>query len=139
MLRDIELNGERNRGIYVIKSRGMAHSNQIREYTLSKRGIEIIEPYLGADGVLTGSARLAQEAKEQAVILERQQSIERKERLIAQKRTELDAQIEALRSRFENEIAELSQDMAEANSRVSQVLNDREAMQRSRLRLKGAR
>ena len=64
LLRDIELNGERNRGLYVLKSRGMAHSNQIREFLLTDRGIELQEVYLGPEGVLTGSARLAQEARE---------------------------------------------------------------------------
>ena len=66
LLRDIEINGERNRGLYILKSRGMAHSNQIREVLLSDRGIELVDVYLGPGGVLTGSARAAQEAKEKA-------------------------------------------------------------------------
>ena len=66
LLRDIEIGGERNRGLYVLKSRGMAHSNQIREFLLSDRGIDIVDVYLGPGGVLTGSARVAQEAQEKA-------------------------------------------------------------------------
>lgn len=67
LLRDIELGGERNRGLYILKSRGMAHSNQIREFGLTDHGIDLIDAYLGPEGVLTGSMRLAQEARESAV------------------------------------------------------------------------
>src|SRR6266853_6014507 len=64
LLRDIESDGERNRVLYVLKSRGMAHSNQLREFLMTKNGVELREAYLGAAGVLTGSARVAQEARE---------------------------------------------------------------------------
>jgi len=132
LLRDIELHGERNRGVYVIKSRGMAHSNQIREFMLTRRGIRILEPYLGAEGMLTGSARLAQEARENAAAQERRVAVARTERVIAQKRRELDAQIEALRARFENDISELSRDVGDAHARDEQSGRDREAMAVSR-------
>ena len=69
LLRDIELGGERNRGLYVLKSRGMAHSNQIREFLLTDHGVELQDVYVGPEGVLTGSMRLAQEAREQAAAL----------------------------------------------------------------------
>ncbi len=69
LLRDIELNGERNRGMYVLKSRGMANSNQIREFILTDHGVKLREVYVGASGVLTGSARIAQEAHENAGLL----------------------------------------------------------------------
>jgi len=61
LLRDIEIGGERNRGLYILKSRGMAHSNQIREFLLTDHGVELCDVYVGPEGVLTGSARLAQE------------------------------------------------------------------------------
>ncbi len=80
LVRDIELGGERNRGLYVLKSRGMAHSNQIREFTLSPHGVDLKEVYIGPEGVLTGSLRLAQEARELAANLAREQEIERRER-----------------------------------------------------------
>ncbi len=64
LLRDIEIGGERNRGMYVLKSRGMAHSNQIREFLLTDKGIVLQDVYVGMEGVLTGSARVAQEAKD---------------------------------------------------------------------------
>src|SRR5205085_11695496 len=69
LLRDIELGGERNRGLYVLKSRGMAHSNQIREFVLTGRGIELLDVYAGPEGVLTGSARLSQEERERSAAL----------------------------------------------------------------------
>jgi len=112
----------------------MAHTNQIREFALTAGGIQLIEPYLGSEGVLTGSARLAQEAKERAAADDKRMALERKQRLVAQKRIELDAQIEVLRSRFENELAELSRDVAEANSKVDQLVSNRDAMAASRRR-----
>jgi circadian clock protein KaiC len=66
LLRDIEIGGERNRGLFILKSRGMAHSNQIREFLLTDKGIDLINVYLGPGGVLTGAARSAQEAQEKA-------------------------------------------------------------------------
>src|SRR6185295_1226353 len=66
ILRDLELNGERNRGLHIIKSRGMAHSNQVREFIMSERGIELKDIYMGPSGMLTGSARVAQQARERA-------------------------------------------------------------------------
>ena len=131
-LRDIELNGERNRGMYVIKSRGMAHSNQIREFILSRDGIRIVEPYLGPEGVLTGSARVSQEARERSAGEQRRIEVVRKERLIAQKRLEMEAGIASLRARCENEIAELSVDLQEATERDAQAGRDRDAMAVSR-------
>jgi circadian clock protein KaiC len=86
LLRDIELNGERNRGMYVLKSRGMANSNQIREFILTSHGVKLREVYIGASGVLTGSARIAQEALENAEVLRRKQNVERKKREIDRKR-----------------------------------------------------
>ena len=86
LLRDIELSGERNRAAYVLKSRGMSHSNQIREFLLTDRGIELVDIYLETEGVLTGSARKSQDARERASGLRRQQKIEAKQRGLAQKR-----------------------------------------------------
>jgi circadian clock protein KaiC len=103
LLRDIELNGERNRGMYVLKSRGMANSNQIREFILTSHGVELREVYVGASGVLTGSARIAQEALENAEVLTRKQNVERKKREIERRRRALEAQIKALHVDFRQE------------------------------------
>jgi circadian clock protein KaiC len=106
LLRDIELNGERNRGMYVLKSRGMANSNQIREFILTDHGVELRDAYIGSSGVLTGSARIAQEALENAEVLTRKNDIERKKREIVRKRKALEAKIATLHVDFESEESE---------------------------------
>jgi circadian clock protein KaiC len=99
-LRDIEVNGERNRLIVVLKSRGMPHSNQLREFTLSEHGIELSDVYLGADGVLTGSARLTQEARDKAITLSVRQDIEYRTLELETKRKLKDARIAAVEAEF---------------------------------------
>jgi circadian clock protein KaiC len=99
----LESNGERNRGIYVLKSRGMNHSNQIREYQLTSRGVKLIDAYLGSSGVLTGSARIAQEMVDAASTVRRAQDNERKQRDIQRKRAALERQIAELRAELESE------------------------------------
>jgi circadian clock protein KaiC len=132
LLRDIELGGERNRGLYVLKSRGMAHSNQIREFVLSDRGIDIRDVYIGPEGVLTGSMRLAQEAREEAKKVSRQLEIESKQRELACKRAALEAQIAALKAQFEGEEAELERELNQETQLVKQLQIDEVAMARSR-------
>ena len=100
LLRDIEIGGERNRGIYILKSRGMAHTNQIREFLLTDHGVELRDVYVGPSGVLTGSARLVQEAQEKAVQTLREQEVESRQLELERKRTVLEAQITALRAEF---------------------------------------
>jgi circadian clock protein KaiC len=106
-LRDIELNGERNRGLYILKSRGMAHSNQIREFIFTNHGIDLLDVYTGPEGVLTGSARYAQAEKEKAQNLLRQQEVERKRREIEGKRLKMEAAIAELQGAFEADKEEL--------------------------------
>jgi circadian clock protein KaiC len=106
--RDVELNGERNRCIYVLKSRGMAHSNQVREFVMSKNGIRLLPVYVGSGTVLTGSARLSQEARERAERMLRQQTKEEKQRVLTGKRKALEAQIAAMRSKFAHEEARVA-------------------------------
>jgi circadian clock protein KaiC len=101
VLRDIELAGERNRGLYVIKSRGMRHSNQIREFVITANGIDLLDVYVGPGGVLTGSMRAAQEARERAESLSRQQQAARRERELSVRRSALRAQILALEQELE--------------------------------------
>ncbi|WP_339915419.1 circadian clock protein KaiC [uncultured Brevundimonas sp.] len=116
----IETNGERNRGLYVLKSRGMSHSNQIREYQLSDQGIAMIEAYLGSAGVLTGSARLAQEAADRSDKVRRAQASTRKLR-----------EIERKRSVVERQIAELQAELASEEDAVREALEQDEAQERS--------
>ena len=101
LLRDIELGGERNRGMYVLKSRGMKHSNQIREFLLTSEGVQLEDVYVGPEGVLTGSMRAAQEARERAESLRRSQETEQKRRELDRRRAALEAQIASLRAEFE--------------------------------------
>jgi circadian clock protein KaiC len=107
LLRDVELNGERNRVLYVLKSRGMAHSNQLREFLLTPQGVRLVPGYLGPSGVLTGSSRVQQEAVARAEQAERRQELEQLRRRLEQKRAETDAQILALQAQLESVEAEL--------------------------------
>lgn len=131
-VRDLELNGERNRALYVLKSRGMAHSNQLREFLLTEKGVDLLDVYVGPDGVLTGSSRLSQEARESAADVARQQEAERKGRDLQRKREALDARIAALRKEFEAEEQEAATMADEDTSREHAVAETREAMARSR-------
>lgn len=131
-MRDIELAGERNRALYVLKSRGMAHSNQLREFLLTPQGIDLLDVYVGPEGVLTGSSRLSQEAREKAAALARQQEAERRDRDRTRKREVLEARIAALRKEFELEEAEAETSSAQDLSREQSVAENREAMSRSR-------
>ena len=133
LLRDMEVAGERNRSIYVLKSRGMAHSNQIREFLLTDQGIELLDAYIGPGGVLTGSARLKQEAEEEAARLARQQEIEGRRRELERKRQALDARIAALRTVFAEEEAELKHIINQEQSRESRRMQDQARMAKSRI------
>ena len=132
LLRDIELDGERNRGMYVLKSRGMANSNQIREFILTDHGVELREVYIGASGVLTGSARIAQEALENAEVLNRKKDIERKKREIERKRKALDAKIESLLSELESEESETIKLIEREQEIIKQMEQDKIEMAESR-------
>ncbi len=131
-MRDIELDGERNRALYVLKSRGMAHSNQLREFLLTPQGVDLLDVYVGPEGVLTGSSRLSQEAREEAASLARQQEAERRNRDRTRKREALEARIAALRKEFEVEEAEAETAGVEDISREQMIADNREAMARSR-------
>jgi circadian clock protein KaiC len=107
VLRDLESGGERNRGLMILKSRGMAHSNQIREFLLTKNGIELRDVYIGPAGVLAGSARLAQEAHEEAEELQQHYALAEKRRQSERRRKVLEAQIAALQADIATEATEL--------------------------------
>ena len=100
-LLNIEANGERTRTLYVIKARGMRHSNQVREFVMSGDGIALIDAYIGPAGVLTGTARVVQEAEEVAAALRREQENRRRRREAARRRHSLERQIEELRATLE--------------------------------------
>jgi circadian clock protein KaiC len=108
LLRNVESNGERNRTLYVLKSRGMEHSNQVREFVLSAAGIDLVDVYLGSDRVFTGTARLAQAAHEHAAAALRREEHDRKLRRLGSRRKALEAQIAALQAEGEAEEAEMN-------------------------------
>jgi circadian clock protein KaiC len=132
LVRDMELNGERNRGLYVLKSRGMSHSNQIREFLITDDGIRIVPAYLGMEGALTGSARVAQEAAQRARAVEREEEIERRRKHFARRRTALEAQMAALQAELETERLDLEHAVLEDAARTDQRSRDRAEMARSR-------
>lgn len=110
LLRDLECGAERNRVLHVLKSRGMAHSNQVREFLLTDQGIALREVYLGPSGILlTGSARNVQESLEKSEALLRQQATESRQRNLERKRQAVAAQILALQVECDAEQAELQQ------------------------------
>jgi circadian clock protein KaiC len=124
LLRNLETNGERNRGLFVLKSRGTAHSNQIHEFRLTDRGIALLEAYRGPAGVLTGTARLAQEARDHAEAAARAQQRERRRRESARRAATLEGRIAALRAELDAEREEseaLTRDDAAQDRRSDQM------------------
>jgi len=132
LLRDIEIGGERNRGMYILKSRGMAHSNQVREFRLTSHGVDLIDVYVGPAGVLTGSARLAQESREKAEERSSQEDIEIQRLNLESKRKAMEAEIASIRSRFDTEEMELKKLLSQARQRQELIGEDRSRMARSR-------
>jgi len=127
LLQDFEGNGERNRVLYVLKARGMAHSNQIREFLISDRGIDVVDAYIGASGVLTGSARAAQGALEKAAVLASQQEAARRKRELERKRAAIERQISGLRSDYESETMELRRIDEQVGTRTLVLTTERAA------------
>lgn len=132
LLKTLEANGERNRGLYILKSRGMNHSNQVREFLLSGQGVQLRDVYIGSGQVLTGAARIAQEAQDQAAEQERRQNIERKQSAIERKKAIVEAQIAALRSEIAAEQDELNRILADAERR--EEWKNRQTMALSKVR-----
>lgn len=132
LLQNVEGNGERNRLLYVLKARGMAHSNQIREFLISDKGIDVVDAYIGPSGVLTGSARAAQEALEEAAVLAGQQEAARLKREMQRKRVALDRQVNGLRSEYEIEAAELRRIADQVGTQTQMLTTQRAASGRLR-------
>jgi circadian clock protein KaiC len=132
LLQDFEGNGERNRVLYVLKARGMKHSNQIREFLISDHGIDVVDAYIGASGVLTGSARAAQNALEKAAVLANQQEAARLKREVERKRAALERQIGGLRSEYETEAVELRRIAEQVGTSTLMLTTERAASGRLR-------
>jgi len=126
-LQDFEGNGEHNRVLYVLKARGMAHSNQIREFLISDRGVDVVDAYIGVSGVLTGSARVAQGDLEKAAVLASQQEAAQLKREVERKRAALERQIGGLRSDYETEAVELRRIAEQVGTRTIVLGTERAA------------
>lgn len=127
-LTDLEASGERNRVLYVLKARGMHHSNQMREYRLTDHGVELIDPYIGSGGVLTGAARLAQEARERDELQALRHASEKRMRELQRKRAATERQINEMRAALDAEEAEVAMLLAQDQGLQSSWGADRLAM-----------
>lgn len=132
LLRDFESDGERNRSLLILKSRGMAHSNQVREFLITDGGIELRDVYLGPGGVLTGSARLNQETQELAERTARGQEISRLRRALESKRRALDSKVAALRAEFDAEQAETERTLQQLEAKEKRLDQARREQAKSR-------
>jgi circadian clock protein KaiC len=132
VLRDLETNGERNRGLHVLKSRGMGHSNQVREFVVTNTGIQLTDVYIGPTGILTGSARVAQEARERAERVGLNEEVERQQLALDCKRDALEGQIAAMRAEFSAEEATIARIFTKDKLRKASLALDQAEMGRSR-------
>jgi len=132
LLRDIESAGERNRGIYILKSRGMAHSNQIREFRMTGRGIELLDAYLGGGSVLTGSARVAQERRDREEEGASEQEEQHRMAQMKAEQTAIEAQIAALQSKLTAHEQAMRLARGRESRRRDQLVTDRREMARMR-------
>jgi circadian clock protein KaiC len=128
LLRMVESANERNRILYVLKSRGMAHSNQMREFILSDDGIKLLDVYTGSGVVYTGSARLLQESRDAAQALAEEQAAQQHRRELEQESLTLEAQIRATRLKHEGVKAQLRSGRAQEKARLTLAKRDRAAM-----------
>jgi circadian clock protein KaiC len=131
-VRDIEIAGERTRGLYLVKSRGMGHSNQVREFLITSHGVDLIPVAVGPNGVLTGSARVHLEMEQRAQSLARQQEIERKQRALMRKSKILDNQIESMRAELAAEEEEQRSLAAELDERERRLAESRARLAQGR-------
>jgi circadian clock protein KaiC len=131
-VQDIEKNGERNRGIYIMKSRGMSHSNQVREFVITDNGLELVDVYLGPEGILVGSARQAQELQEATGVEMRTHAVTRKDRELNRKKTVLEAKIASLKEEFESTQDELNKTFIEEELKKEIMERNREQLTKNR-------
>lgn len=132
VLRNLESGGERNRGISIMKSRGMEHSNQIRELILSDQGVDLADVYLGPSGVLTGTTRIIQEAKDAAAAVRQTQEVARKERDLERKRLVAEAQIAVLQAELERDEEEVERVRTEQAQLLAAEEQGRESIAQAR-------
>jgi circadian clock protein KaiC len=125
-IKDIEVNGERNKGLYVMKSRGMRHSNQVREFVIEDTGVNLLDVYLGPDGILTGSARESHRLEEETGQLLHTNALDLKDRELQRKRKVLESKIDSLRTEFESTEEELNKIYTEEKIKKDVIAQTRE-------------
>jgi circadian clock protein KaiC len=108
LLRDVEGVGERNRGLFILKSRGMGHSNEVKEFLVTDNGIQLLNMEIGPEGILTGKARDKYRLTRSLQEIKAQKELARREREISRKKKILEANIEAMRIEYESAIDELN-------------------------------
>jgi circadian clock protein KaiC len=133
LVRDIEANGERNRGMYIMKSRGMKHSNQVREFIITDSGLNLIDVFVGPDGVLTGSAREYQQLQSQTDDIMVKNARTRREKEMQRKSNELSSRIASLTSKFEAAKEQMENEFMEQQIRREIMENNRRQMVRKRV------
>ncbi len=133
LVRDIESNGERNRGMYIMKSRGMKHSNQVREFVINDDGLSLVDVFLGPDGIMVGSAREEQQLMEATGLAMKTHATSRRDREIERKKTVLQAKIASLQEEFESVKDELSKTYLEEQLKKEILEKNREEMVAKRL------
>jgi circadian clock protein KaiC len=131
-LSNVSSNGELNRILYVLKARGMGHSNQLREYQITSKGINVIPAYIGAAGVLTGSARVTQEASERELLAISQQENDGHVRHLARKRQVVERQIEDMLAELESAEKEATGLSRERALQQNIIASDRSIMDKRR-------
>ena len=132
LLLNREVNGEFNRELYLLKARGLSHSNQVREFIMSEEGIKLVPPYLGDSGALTGSARKNEEAKSRRAETRRRADVSRAQQQIEQKRRRAKAQMEVLQAELDADEIELNAMTRDESDYLRQTADDAIEMERSR-------
>jgi circadian clock protein KaiC len=128
LLRNVEANGERNRLLFVLKSRGTAHSNQMREFVLTNHGVELVDVYVGAAGVLAGSARVTQQAAERDEDLRIAEELARRRRELHRSVIEREAHLVAVQDQLDAERTEINRIDLREGHLVADIESDRSTM-----------
>jgi circadian clock protein KaiC len=131
-LEDIEKSGEHNRGLFILKSRGMAHSNQIREFLLTDRGIDLLDVPVSSGEVLMGSARIAMERREMEEDRQGRVEIDRKKRLFELKRRGKVARVDSIETEFLAEAEDFKEYLRTESNRQEAARKTRGALGRAR-------
>lgn len=131
-VRDLEQDGERNRALYILKSRGMPHSNQVREFIITSRGIDLVDVYVGTEGVLTGSARVARERRDEERAADRKRLMQVRMENLAARRQAMQVQIDALKAELASEERDLERVIERDERREAWRTGTRERMRHSR-------